>query len=315
MSFPASPSISVVLCTHNRAAYLEKALRSLAAQTLPRSAWEAIVVDNRSTDATREVATRFMAEMDLRYVHEPVLGLSYARNTGWRAARAPLVAYLDDDAVAVPDWLEHILEAFTTVTPRPGCVGGRVDPIWEAPRPQWLSDQVLSSLTAVDWTATPHSIPDLSQEWLVGANLAVPRDVLERLGGFTDGLDRAGKSLLSSGDVFLQKQVQRLGLTCYYHPAMAVGHHVPAARLRKPWFRKRYYWQGVSDAVMQLLEERPGPFRRLALAVQRLRYLLRHPAWVAALLLPTDEPARFTDKCWAWIAIGHTLGLLGAARR
>lgn len=307
--------VSVVLCTHNRAAYLEKALRSLAAQTLPRHAWEAVVVDNRSTDTTREVATRFQEEMELRYVHEPVLGLSYARNAGWRAARAPIVAYLDDDAVAAPDWLERVLEVFTTVTPRPGCAGGRVDPIWEAPRPAWLSDAVLTSLTAIDWTETPHPIRDLSQEWLVGANLAVPRDVLERIGGFTDGLDRAGRSLLSSGDVFLQKQIQELGLTCFYHPAMAVGHHVPAARLRQPWFRKRYYWQGVSDAVMQLLEERPGPFRRLRLATRRLRDLLRRPEWVAALLLPADEPARFTNKCWAWIAVGHTLGLLGAARR
>ena len=200
----------------------------------------------------------------------------------------------------MPDWLERIVEVFTTVTPRPGCVGGRVDPIWEAPRPSWLSDAVLTSLTAIDWTGTPHPIPDLSQEWLVGANLAVPRDVLERLGGFTDGLDRAGTSLLSSGDVFLQKQIQELGLACYYHPAMAVGHHVPAARLRQPWFRKRYYWQGVSDAVMQLLEERPGPGRRLRLATRRLRDLLRRPEWVAALVLPTDEPARFYRSFRRW---------------
>jgi hypothetical protein len=66
---------------------------------------------------------------------------------------------------------------------------------------------------------------------------------------------------------------------------------------------------------MQLLEERPSPAGRLRLAARRLRDLLRRPEWVKALLLPTDEPARFTNKCWAWIAVGHTLGLLGAARR
>jgi glucosyl-dolichyl phosphate glucuronosyltransferase len=310
-----SPSVSVVICTHNRAAYLDKALRSLMLQTLPRSAWEVVVVDNRSTDRTREVAERFAGEMDLQVLFEPVLGLSYARNAGWRAARAPLVAYLDDDAVAAPDWLERILEAFATVTPRPGCVGGRVEPIWEAPRPPWLSDEVLTSLTAIDWAGVPHPLPDLAREWLVGANLAIPRDVLERIGGFTDGLDRAGRSLLSSGDVFLQRQIQEAGLACWYHPAIAVGHHVPAVRLRQPWFRRRYYWQGVSDAMIQLLEERPSPVRRLRLAGGRFRDLLRRPDWVAALLLPTDEPARFTAKCWAWIAVGHTLGLLGAVRR
>lgn len=311
------PAISVVVCTHNRAAYLPKALRSLTGQTLPGSRFEVVLVDNRSTDGTREIAAAFAGEgkIDLRYLHEPALGLSYARNAGWRAARGEIVAYLDDDAVASPGWLAAILEVFATVEPRPGCVGGPVAPLWEAPRPPWLADEILTSLTAIDWSATPHPLPDLRREWLVGANIAFPREVLEAVGGFADGLDRAGRNLLSSGDVFLQKQIAARGLACWYHPAVAVGHHVPGERLRQPWFVRRYYWQGVSDAVMQLLEERPSPLRRLRLAGRRALALVRPPATLGTLLLPTDEPARFTRKCWAWIALGHTLGLLGAARR
>jgi GT2 family glycosyltransferase len=190
-----------------------------------------------------------------------------------------------------------------------------VAPLWEAPRPAWLSDEILTSLTAIEWSATPHALSDLRQEWLVGANIAFPREVLAEVGGFADGLDRAGENLLSSGDVFLQKQLAARGLACWYHPAVAVGHHVPGERLRQPWFVRRYYWQGVSDAVMQLLEERPSPLRRLRLAARRSLALVRPPATLGTLLFPTDEPARFTRKCWAWIALGHTLGLLGAARR
>lgn len=306
------PGISVVVCTHNRERYLPKTLESLEGQTVRD--FEVVLVDNRSTDRTREIAESCTG-LDLRYLYEPELGLSHARNAGWRAARASLVAYLDDDAVASPGWLAAILEAFETVAPRPGCVGGPVAPLWEAPRPPWLSDEVLTSLTAIDWTDVPHALPDLRREWLVGANLALPREVLERVGGFADGLDRAGKNLLSSGDVFLQKQVAALGLPVWYAPAARVSHHVPGERLRQPWFRRRYYWQGVSDAVMQLLEERPTPAGRLRLAARRARALVRPPATLGVLLLPTDEPARFTRKCWAWIALGHTLGLLGAGRR
>lgn len=307
--------VSAVVCTHNRAAYLEKALGSLAAQTLPRSDFEVIVVDNRSTDETRRVAERFAGALGLLYLYEPALGLCHARNAGWRAARGEYVAYLDDDAVASPGWLAALLEVFATVSPRPGCAGGPVAPLWEAPRPAWLSDEILTSLTAIDWSATPHALPDLRREWLVGANIAFPREVLEEVGGFTAGLDRAGKNLLSSGDVFLQKQIAARGLACWYEPALAVGHHVPRERLCQPWFVRRYFWQGVSDAVMQLLEERPSPARRLALAGRRALALVRPPATLGTLLLPTGEPGRFTRKCWALIALGHTAGLLGAARR
>ena len=311
----SEPRVSVVVCTHNRERYLPKALESLSNQTVPRGDFEVVLVDNRSTDRTREIAETYAEKLDLRYLYEPELGLSHARNAGWRAARAPLVAYLDDDAVASPGWLAAILEAFATVEPTPGCVGGPVTPLWEAPRPAWLSDEVLTSLTAIDWSSRPRALPDLRREWLVGANMAFPRRVLEETGGFADGLDRAGKNLLSSGDVFLQKQLAARGLPIWYAPAARVGHHVPGDRLRQPWFRRRYYWQGVSDAVMQLLEERPSPAGRLCLAARRALALVRPPATLSALLLPTDEPTRFTRKCWAWIALGHTLGLLGAARR
>ena len=308
---PDSPLVSVVICTHNRARDLQRALRSVVAQTLSPEAFETIVVDNASTDETRTVAREETAA-NVYYVFHPTLGLCRARNAGWRVARGQYVAYLDDDAEATPGWLGEIVRGFESVHPTPGCLGGRVEPIFEAPRPAWLSDEIALGLTIVDWSEAPHVIEDLRKEWLVGANIACRREVLEQVGGFHPALDRSGDNLLSSGDVYLQRLIMEAGHSCYYQPTASVRHHVPAARLEQRWFVRRYYWQGISAAVMEILHDRPtAPVRRRA-ALRRALALLGSPTQIAALITPTADPRLFTKKCWALIALGHVVGLLRA---
>ncbi len=308
------PLISVVICTHNRADYLPQAIRSVLEQRMTADRYELIVVDNRSTDRTREVVRPFEANDSVRYVYDGVLGLCHARNTGWQRARGRYVAYLDDDAVAEPGWLAAIEEAFST-TPGVGVVGGRVDPIWAGARPPWLSDEISLSLTILNWSEHPKVIEDLGREWLVSANMAVPRSVLSDVGGFHPSLDRVGSRMLSSGDVFLEKQILRRGHVCLYHPKMAIRHLVPKSRLNKRWFIRRYYSQGLSDAAMQLIEDSPSRTERLRRAIALASGLLRSPRRLADLILPRDDPARFTEKCFSWITVGQIAGLLGALKK
>jgi len=174
--------ISAVICTFNRADYLGKAVNSLVDQTLSKEEYEILVVDNGSIDNTRKVALEeFSHVQNLRYLYEPILGLSQARNTGWRNAKGEYVAYLDDDAIASPRWLEAILDVFETVKPEPGCLGGKVEPIWEAPQPLWLPDSLLASLSFVDWSENPCNLDH--KQWLVGTNIAFPKYLLKAAGG------------------------------------------------------------------------------------------------------------------------------------
>lgn len=309
-----SELITAIICTHNRAAHLSLAIRSLLDQTLSRPLYEILVVDNRSTDATAEVVREFAAAHKVRYHYEARLGLSHARNAGWCNAAGKYAAYLDDDAVAEPVWLEKALEAFERLSPTPGCVGGRITGIWEASRPQWLSDQLITGLTVLDWSDTPQRLDDLNQKWLAGANIAFPIEVLKHVGGFVPCLDRVGNSLLSGGDVFLQKQIVQAGYPCWYYPEMAVRHLVPQTRLNQQWFISRYFWQGVSDAVMQLLEQRPAPEERLRLAVPLIGRLLGSRQTLRRLIFRSTHPDRFTQKCFALIMMGRIMGLLGLAK-
>jgi hypothetical protein len=98
-------------------------------------------------------------------------------------------------------------------------------------------------------------------------------------------------------------------------PAVAIEHLVPPARLTQRWFIKRFYWQGVSDAVMRLIEDSPSPARRLRLALARARAVVRSLRRLKGLVARTSDPETFRWKCRALIDIGYVAGLLGAAKR
>lgn len=307
----SGPAISVVICTRNREHCLATAMQSVVDQTVAPDRFELIVVDNASTDRTSETVRRFTSHPNVRYEFEGEPGLCRARNTGWQRARGRYVIYLDDDTVARPGWLQAALAGFA-LDPRIGVIGGRVDPIWKGARPSWLSDDVALSLTIVNWSEEPKWIDDLRREWVVGANMAVPRSVLEEVGGFEIGLDRVGTRMLSSGDVFLTKRILQRGYRCLYEPRMAVGHLVPQSRLTKAWFTRRYLAQGLSDAAMQLIEEAPSWPERLWHALGLAAGLGRSPHAVLNLLYASNDPRLFTERCLALITVGHIAGLLGA---
>lgn len=301
--------ITAIVTTHNRVDYLRKALQGLVQQTLPRDSFEILVVDNASTDATRKAVQEEFSELtNLRYVFEPTLGLSHARNTGWRSAKGEYIAFLDDDAIPSPQWLEKIVEAFETVEPKPGCIGGKIEPIWEAERPNWLADDIALSLTILDWSAVPLFLNE--DQWLAGANIVFPKFLLERFGGFNTSLGRKGTNLISNEEVLLVRKIKKEGYRVYYHPEIAVRHHILAARLNKQWFFSRYYWQGVSDAMVYSHLELPTPASRWRTAVRQLTKLLLSPKTLFTLVSSTDSPECFAAKCHTLSALGYIRGLM-----
>ena len=197
-----SVQISALVCTRNRSAYLRKAIQSLVHQTLPFEQYEIVVVDNASDDNTPAVIAEFADVPNLVYIYEPVLGLSRARNAALKHARGEYVAFLDDDAVACSNWLEKYLEVFATFKPTPGSVGGKCDPIWEAPQPDWLGDKMLSSLSVYDWSNEPIVLN--KSQWVAGCNVAYPARVLREIGGFREDLGRVGKRLLAGEETYVQ---------------------------------------------------------------------------------------------------------------
>lgn len=301
--------ISVAICTLNRAGYLRKALQSLSKQTLDTDLYEVLVVDNNSTDQTKEVATEDFSHLpNLRYLFEPILGLSQARNTAWKQASGEYIAYLDDDAIASPQWLETILEIFNTRKPQPGCVGGKVEPIWEKPRPAWLSDKLLPYLTVIDWSDTPAILQ--GSKYAAGANMAFPKRVIEEIGGFETRLGRKGKNLLSNEEMYVKDQLSALNYEIYYHPQASVKHHVAASRLEKQWFIDRSYWQGVSQAVQLNLQKQLNRKEKNKLALSQIKAMISSPKFFFNLAIPPYNLRRLEIKCSIYTRLGYTMALL-----
>jgi glucosyl-dolichyl phosphate glucuronosyltransferase len=301
----AEVRISAVVCTHNRAEYLRKALASLANQNLPPDQCEVVVVDNASTDNTRAVVEEFTHVPNLRYVFEPVPGLSQARNTGWRSARGEYVAYLDDDAIAAPDWLSCYLDAFEAFGEGAGSVGGRAELIWEAPRPDWLPDQLLTHFSLFHWSDQPVVLG--KEQWLSGCNLAYSRRVLERIGGFPTNLGRTGSSLMGNEENYVRRRLDSIGSGSVYDPRIAVRHHVPAQRLSQDWFRRVSFAQGTSEAVLVRTMQQVSALGRFSLVVKRIAWTL--PRLALSFVQP-GRAARFRRECQVRESLGYILAML-----
>lgn len=174
-------------------------------------------------------------------------GLSGARNTGVAASKHSFVAFLDDDAVAEPDWLGHLLAAYTE--PRVLGVGGSIHPIWPATRPAWFPEEF-------DWVVgcsyRAVSVGKASVRNLLGANMSFRRDVLESLGGFRHGLGRTRKQPLGCEETELCIRArQRWPHGRFIHAPLARVHHrVTAERTRWDYFRARCHAEGLSKAHM-----------------------------------------------------------------
>ena len=240
--------ITAVICTRDRAHFLEKCILSFLDQTASPEFYEILVVDNGSSDNTSEIIEKFRTEANFRSVFEPVAGLSRARNTGWRNARGGTVGYIDDDAIVDRLWVESVIEVLEQVIPQPDWIGGPIHLDWQVAGPDWINKELNVPLGFVDWGDVPRRLN--RSERLGGGNSLYRKEILQELGGFDERLGRDANSLLSGEETQLQKRIEAAGGYLYYHPGIMIYHFVGKERIKPQWFYRRYYWGGVSDYYM-----------------------------------------------------------------
>jgi glycosyltransferase involved in cell wall biosynthesis len=203
------PKLSVILPTFNRAASLPLALGALLRQSADPASYEIVVVDNNSTDGTAAVVAHHDRGR-VRLVAESRQGLSYARNTGLEAARAPIVAFTDDDVEVAPDWVETILAALDRQPDIDG-VGGRVLPAWQGSRPRWLTRDHWAPLALQDHGDSRRVFDRGTPVGLIGANVAFRREVFDRVGLFSPEVQRVKDGIGSTEDHELLTRLYEAG--------------------------------------------------------------------------------------------------------
>jgi GT2 family glycosyltransferase len=242
--------VSVIISTHNRCDVLMRTLDSLVAQESRGTSFEVIIVDNNSSDDTREaVRSRIAAgHPHVRLLFEQQPGVSYGRNAGINAAAAPLFAFTDDDVCVGSEWVANIKRAFDEHA-AVDYITGRVFPRWEGEKPSWLTpDNWGGPCVLRDRGSRPiFSQPGKFFPGWATANLAVRRRLVERIGMFSGEFAR-GEDL----EFILRAwRAQARGM---YAPDVIVVHRVPADRMTKAYHRGWHVAEGRIRARLRFKE-------------------------------------------------------------
>ena len=252
-----SVEVAVVVATRNRAGRLARLVAALEAQSLARERFEVVIVDDASTDATPSILEElgFHSDLQLQVLRRPVhAGAAAARNAGWRAARAPLIAFTDDDCVPVPGWLAAGVAA---------CAGADVVAGRTAPPPDQADLAKLPFSLVLDVTTT---------QFLETANVFYRRADLVGVGGFDERFRHA-----SGEDTDLGLRVTALGRTVAFEPTALVHHDIRTRRAAQA-VREAFRWIDLPLVV------RGRPWARRRLLHRWVFWKPAHPRTVALLV-------------------------------
>ncbi len=286
--FPADtpwPRISVVVCSYNGARTIREACEGLARLDYPD--YEVIVVDDGSTDRTATIAREYF----MRVISTANQGLSNARNTGLAAATGELVAYLDDDAVPDPHWLQYLAALFMS-TEYVGVGGPNIAPPGDG--------TIAACVDNAPGNPVHVLISDREAEHIPGCNMAFRKAALEAIDGFD------GQCRVAGDDVDVCWRLQARGWKLGYSPAAMVWHH-RRNRVRTYWRQQKGY--GKAEALLE--RKWPDKYNKighvpwsgriygkgLAQALGWRQRRIYHGTWGSALFQSVYAPAR--DGLWS----------------
>jgi glycosyltransferase involved in cell wall biosynthesis len=306
---------SIVIATYNRATVLRDTLASLS-RLQPGAPWEVIVVDNNSPDDTRAVveSTAAAYPVPLRYAFERQQGRSAALNCGFTLAQGDIIVTTDDDVRVEPDWLNRIDAGLATQ--QCDYVGGRVEPLWDGDRPRWLpatNGQLWAVIALLDYGPAPVTF---GTRVPLGVNMAMRRAAIDRVGGFDVRIGRKAGTLLGQEVREWCLRAHAAGLTGCYVPDIVVQHLIPRDRLTKRYFRRWFFWRGISRAMlyaetgldMEKPEQSTIDFAHVPHIAGVPRYMFRSALAAlgdaVAAAVRGDPVASFERELWLWFFAG-----------
>lgn len=263
--------ISVIICayTEDRMDQLIEAIESIHRQTLPATEVIVVIDYNPGLFARLRQFNRNIVLLENREKK----GLSGARNTGIAAATGDMVGFLDDDAIAAPDWLERMTEQFSDKVLG---MGSAVHPIWESKKPAWFPEEFYWTVGCT-YIGMPESAKPIRNP--MGGAMCVRREIFTEVGNFRYGLGRLNSLPLGCEETELCIRAKQHWPQFYfmYEPRAMIYHHIPSHRASFAYFRSRCFSEGISKALVVelvggsdgLSSERDYTFKTLPIGVLR----------------------------------------------
>jgi glycosyltransferase involved in cell wall biosynthesis len=272
--------ISIIIPTLNRATLLELAIKSFCFQNFSPQEFEILVVDNGSTDNTKDItvdAINAFPSHQIRYIYEPEPGLLSGRHRGALEAKGEILIFVDDDIEADSNWLQAIKESFDDPTVQ--IVGGRNLPKYEIEPPEWLEwfwldhpyGKFCGALSLLDFG---DKVTEIDANFVWGLNFSIRKSALFELGGFhPDCISKHLQHFQGDGETGLTQKANQKGYKAIYQPSALVFHSVSKDRMTYEYFDKRYFYQGVCDSY-SLVREGKGQVTEASF-IERIKAILR----------------------------------------
>ncbi len=230
--------LCVAICTYNREQQLEKALKSLLNQLKPAENVELLVIDNNSTDSTKEITLDMIKGNDrAHYILEKKQGTSHARNRAFEVSDADYFGYIDDDAIAPIGFINRALRIIYDYEPK--LFGGPIYPYYTEPKPHWFKDEYEIRIHHKNsgWFSSGN---------LSGSNLFIKRDLFNAIGGFNIEFGIDGKVMIFGEDTDFVHRTLSSGVPIYYDLELVIKHWVPKYKMNLLYFLLANYKMGKS---------------------------------------------------------------------
>lgn len=253
---------------------MEEALRSLCEQTIDPSLFEIIVVDNNSTDHSKETVHKYAdTHTNVRYYLETEQGLSHARNSGYQIARGKYVGYLDDDAKAPENWVRNAIQVIDEKSPT--AFGGPYFPWYSCDKPAWFKDEYASNPVADH----PGNLSGF--QYLSGNNIFFHKDTLIQLGGFDPELGMKGNIQAYGEETALQWRIRDEipNSSIYFTPDLWIHHLARPEKISLIWNLRHALRRGHDSAraARHGKQARHSNAQKLLLPFQKLGKMLYCP--------------------------------------
>ncbi|EKE04186.1 MAG: hypothetical protein ACD_20C00097G0003 [uncultured bacterium] len=299
------PELSLIICTRNREDMIGDVLESAANQTLGKSQYEIVVIDQSSNDETQKLVEKYP---DFKYIKLDSRGVSISRNEGIKQSSGEILVYIDDDILFENDYLENILTFYKTSELKPDMVGGKTIVKFLGQKPEWLEGPLLGILAHSDYGDESLILDSHPKHVPYTCNMAIKRECLEKIGGFSEFLSELEQKFPINEDVMFAHEIKNQGYNLVYDPKMFVYHRMPASRMTYKYYSEKYFAHGKSDAylyyLLKMFDKKEAPGK-----------ILLHSKRILEGLILQHFKTEISEKYYQKLRFHYNLGYIGSLFR
>jgi glycosyltransferase involved in cell wall biosynthesis len=288
--------LTVLIATYNGAKTLPEVLKAYCALEPPDRGWKLVIVDNGSTDDTKEIIAAFHHRLPLTYLYEPKQGKNAALNTGLSNLSGDLIVLTDDDVLPQPDWLRQLRVAADS-EPAFSIFGGPILPKWECPPDDWIFAWVPLGPTFTLLDSLEEG--PISPRLIFGPNMTVRADVFQSGYRFDEAIGPKGPDYAMGSEAEFLRRLGKAGCKAWHCKKAVVAHIIRTLQMNKEWVLARAVRYGRGQYRLAVAESPKSPRAVLGVPMSLVLRILAHGLRLAGAHLSGDAEMLFRAR-WHW---------------